>query len=51
MIRKNDTWKVYDVVIEGVSLIKNYRSQFNDILNKETPEQLLKTLQEKVKAS
>ena len=51
MIRKDDKWKVYDVIIEGVSLIKNYRSQFNDILNKQTPEELLNTLKEKVKAS
>ncbi|MCB2168894.1 MAG: ABC transporter substrate-binding protein [Deltaproteobacteria bacterium] len=51
MIQKDNKWKVYDVIIEGVSLIKNYRSQFNDILNKQTPEELIKTLQEKAKAS
>ncbi len=42
-------WKVYDVVIENVSLASNYRSQFDDILAKNTPEQMLETLRKKVK--
>ena len=49
MIMKDSVWKVYDVVIENVSLIQNYRTQFNDILAKNTPEQLLETLRKKVK--
>ncbi len=46
----NGTWKVYDVVIENVSLVMNYRTQFNEILVKNTPEQLLEILRKKVKA-
>ncbi|MGD8882088.1 MAG: ABC transporter substrate-binding protein [Desulfobacterales bacterium] len=42
-------WRVYDVVIEGVSMIKNYRGQFRQILSKNKPEDLLQTLREKVK--
>jgi len=42
-------WRVYDVVIEGVSMIKNYRGQFRQILTNKTPEDLLQTLREKVK--
>lgn len=34
-------WRIYDVVIEGVSLVRNYRSQFNDILSKDTPAVLI----------
>jgi phospholipid transport system substrate-binding protein len=34
VIRRNDQWKVYDVVIDGISLVSNYRSQFNRILSK-----------------
>ncbi len=34
-------WKIYDVVIEGVSLVANYRTQFNDILSKDSPEVLI----------
>jgi phospholipid transport system substrate-binding protein len=49
MIMKDGVWKVYDVVIENVSLVQNYRTQFNDILAKNTPEQLLETLRIKVK--
>ena len=50
VILANDTWKVYDVVIENVSLVSNYRTQFNEILAKNTPEQLLEILRKKVKA-
>ena len=47
MILQDETWKVYDVIIEGVSMIKNYRTQFKEILIKKTPEELLKILREK----
>lgn len=49
VILKGGEWKVYDVVIENVSLVSNYRTQFNDILAKNTPEQLLEILRKKVK--
>jgi phospholipid transport system substrate-binding protein len=49
VIMKDGVWKVYDVVIENVSLVQNYRTQFNDILGKNTPEQLLEILRKKVK--
>lgn len=49
VILKDGEWKVYDVVIENVSLISNYRTQFNDILAKNTPEQMLEILRKKVK--
>ena len=48
MILKDGKWKVYDVVVENVSLVQNYRTQFNDILSKNTPEQLLEILRKKV---
>jgi len=47
LILKENKWKVYDIIIEGVSLVKNYRSQFNAILAKNEPEELLKILREK----
>ena len=49
LILKNNVWKAYDVVIENVSLVQNYRSQFNEILSRNTPEQLLDILRKKVK--
>ncbi len=49
-IQKDGQWKVYDVVIEGISMIKNYRSQFRPILSKGGPEELLKVMRKKVKS-
>jgi len=48
VIKKDSDWKVYDVVIEGVSLISNYRTQFREILGNNPPETLLETLRKKV---
>ncbi len=48
MILKDGEWRVYDVIIEGVSLIKNYRTQFREILANKSPEELLKVLRKKV---
>jgi phospholipid transport system substrate-binding protein len=44
---RNDSWKVIDVVIEGISLVSNFRTQFKDIINREGPEGLLARLREK----
>ncbi len=49
MIKHRD-WMVYDVVIEGVSLVKNYRSQFTKILSRETPDVLMQRIKAKIKA-
>ena len=49
VLLKDGAWKVYDVVIANVSLVLNYRTQFNDILAKNKPEQLLEILRKKVK--
>ena len=48
VILKDGVWMIYDVVIEGVSLINNYRSQFREILVNKPPESLLETLRKKV---
>ena len=45
----NEKWRIYDITIEGVSMIKNYRSQFKEILTKESPAQLIERLKEKLK--
>lgn len=47
MLPKQGSWKVYDVIIENVSLVKNYRTQFQDILNTGTPDQLIARVQAK----
>jgi phospholipid transport system substrate-binding protein len=50
VIKKENDWRVYDVVIEGVSLINNYRTQFREILGNNPPEKLLETLRKKTGA-
>ncbi len=41
-------WRVYDVLIEGVSMVKNYRDQFDEILAKSSYEKLVSDLRAKV---
>jgi phospholipid transport system substrate-binding protein len=48
MIKKNGTWFVYDVHIEGVSFVNNYRTQFNNILTKSSYKELKKLLESKL---
>ncbi|MDX9788509.1 MAG: ABC transporter substrate-binding protein [Desulfobacterales bacterium] len=48
LIHKKGKWAVYDVIIEGVSLINNYRSQFREILANNSPEGLLDVMRKKV---
>src|SRR5574341_1284969 len=40
-------WKVYDVVIENVSIVNNYRSQFARVINKSSYEGLIRAMKEK----
>jgi phospholipid transport system substrate-binding protein len=47
LTEKDGKWKVYDVVIEGVSMVKNYRGQFKEILSKKKPEDLIEILKKK----
>jgi phospholipid transport system substrate-binding protein len=45
--KKENGWLIYDVSIEGVSLINNYRTQFNSIIQQSSYENLVKRLREK----
>ena len=40
-------WKIIDVVIEGISMVANFRDQFRDAMGKGTPEDLLQKLRDK----
>lgn len=42
-----DEWKVIDVIVEGTSLVANFRSQFQEIVSRDGPEKLLQLLEEK----
>ena len=48
MLKDGDQWLVYDFVIEGVSLIRNYKSQFSKIISTESYAALVSKLSKKV---
>ncbi|MFI3270860.1 MAG: ABC transporter substrate-binding protein [Pseudomonadota bacterium] len=47
MSDENGQWLVYDVVVEGISLVKNYRSQFAELLQSGSPEELIAQINQK----
>jgi phospholipid transport system substrate-binding protein len=47
MLARGDKWLVYDVLIEGVSLIANYRTQFNKIITTSSYQELVKKMKVK----
>ena len=47
LLNENGKWMVYDVVIEGVSLVSNYRGQFNKVITSNGYAELVKKLQNK----
>ncbi|WP_303721019.1 phospholipid-binding protein MlaC [Malonomonas rubra] len=48
MILVNDVWQVFDVVIEGVSLIRNYRASYGEIIRKDGYDGLFALMEQKV---
>lgn len=44
LFKRNSRWAVYDLSLDGVSLVSNYRSQFNSIIRASSPAQLLEKL-------
>lgn len=49
LLADGSRWRVYDIVIEGVSLVNNYRSQFAGILQKSSFQEMTKQLKETVR--
>ena len=47
LLKKHDKWWVYDVIIDGISLTKNYRGQFSRIIKSSSFEALLEKLRSK----
>jgi phospholipid transport system substrate-binding protein len=47
MLRRGDRWLVYDVVIEGVSLVSNYRTQFNKIIQTSSYDEVIAKMKAK----
>ena len=49
MLKRNDTWKVYDIIVLGVSGVRNYRAQFQTILLKQSPMQVIGLIEKRIK--
>ena len=47
LLNKNEEWKIYDVMIEGVSLVKNYHNQFKSILARSSFNGLIQKMKQK----
>ena len=47
LLMKDGRWSAYDIIIDGVSLVSNYRSQFQKIIRESSFEELLKKLRER----
>ena len=43
----SNEWKVYDVIAENISLVNNFRSQFNRVIANSSYEELLRRLRDK----
>ncbi|RMH06704.1 MAG: ABC transporter substrate-binding protein [Nitrospirae bacterium] len=50
LLKKSGDWRVYDVVIDGVSLVKNFRGQFTRIIKDSSMEGLFEKLRKKTRA-
>jgi ABC-type transporter MlaC component len=48
MLRRENTWRVYDIVALGISAVKFYRGQFRELLRNESPEQVIERLKAKI---
>ncbi len=48
LLKRDNNWEAYAIVIEGVSLVNNYRTQFNKIIRQESYEALVKKLKLKI---
>jgi len=49
LLRTNGDWRIYDVVVEHISLVNNYRSQFNRVIANSSYENLIKKINIKLK--
>lgn len=47
LIKKGEKWRAYDVIVDNISQVQNYRSQFNKIIRDSSFDELLQTLREK----
>ena len=52
LLEKSSTdWKVYDVIIDGVSIVNNYRAQFDNVISQSSFQELVARLKEKTEGN
>jgi phospholipid transport system substrate-binding protein len=49
MINRRGMWKVYDIQVLGISAVRNYRAQFQSLLSRETPAQVIDRMKERIR--
>jgi phospholipid transport system substrate-binding protein len=47
LYRTGNDWKIYDVIVDNVSLVNNYRSQFNDVIYRYSYQELVRRIEQK----
>ena len=47
-LKRNSTWKVYDLIVLGVSGVKNYRAQFQALFRNDTPSQVINRIRNRI---
>ena len=47
MLRRGDRWRAYDIVIDGISLVANYRVQFDKVIKRTSYQQLVRQVRDK----
>jgi len=48
MLRRNSTWKVYDIIVLGISGMKNYRAQFQALLRDDKPSEVIERIKDRI---
>jgi ABC-type transporter MlaC component len=49
MLNRNSTWKVYDIIVLGISGVMNYRAQFQALFSNSTPSQVIGRIRDRIK--
>jgi phospholipid transport system substrate-binding protein len=49
MLNRNGTWKVYDIIVLGISGAQNYRAQFQELLLRVSPSQVITLIENRIK--
>ena len=49
MLARNSTWKIYDIIVFGISGMQNYRAQFQALFQNHTPSQVIERIRDRIK--